>query len=223
MAYVATRRALLGGGQRKWPPADWWTVAGQTCVAAYQPIGAPSLAASYVNLAAPGTYDAAPGVAPSFDAATGWTFDGVRQYLETGIAAANGWCMLVRFSDATLNSNGILAGARTPSGQRFYLMPRDNSSTYHTYGYNGTNSVAGLLSSGIMAIAGSSGGFLNGTKERNLGTLTETTTNLSLGAESQTSGAPGNNFNGKIQAIAIYSTTLSASDVAALTARMQAL
>jgi hypothetical protein len=70
MAFVATRRALLGGGRRATP---WWYVAGQTCVAAYQPIGAPSLAASYVILANPGTYDAAPGVAPTFDAATGWT------------------------------------------------------------------------------------------------------------------------------------------------------
>lgn len=70
--------------------ADWWVVPGKTCVAAYQPIGAASLAASYVNLANPGTYDAAPGVAPTWASATGWTFNGSTQYLTTGITPPRG-------------------------------------------------------------------------------------------------------------------------------------
>lgn len=81
---------FLGGGigpvalKRRAAAAGWWQVAGQTCAAAYQPIGAASLAASYVNLANPGTYNAAPGVAPTL-AAGGWSFDGLTQYLTTGI------------------------------------------------------------------------------------------------------------------------------------------
>jgi hypothetical protein len=46
-----------------------------------------------------------------------------------------------------------------------------------------------------------------------------------IGAVNANNAAPLSAWciNGKIQAIAIYSTTLSASDVAALTARMAAL
>ena len=38
--------------------SNWWVVAGRTCVVAYQPKGAATYAASLVNLANPGTYDA---------------------------------------------------------------------------------------------------------------------------------------------------------------------
>lgn len=83
--------------------ANWWEVPGKTCVAAYQPKGAASYAASKTNLANPGTYDAAEGVAPSWAAATGWSFDGVSgQFLSIGDGAASGptgkteWTVLVR-------------------------------------------------------------------------------------------------------------------------------
>ncbi len=44
--------------------STWWDNNGAIsgCVAAYQPKGAADLAASYVNLANSGTYNAAPGV-----------------------------------------------------------------------------------------------------------------------------------------------------------------
>ena len=74
-------------------------MAGETCIAAYQPKGAADLAASYVNLITPGTYNAAPGTAPTFDAATGWTFNGSTQYLTTGVVPASGYSMLVRVAD----------------------------------------------------------------------------------------------------------------------------
>src|SRR4030042_266315 len=64
---------------------EWWLAGGisaANCLAAYQPKGAASYAASKVNLANPGTYDAVDGVAfPTWAAATGWTFNGVAQYL----------------------------------------------------------------------------------------------------------------------------------------------
>ena len=73
---VLGSRAAMGYvlGRGAGAAAQWWLsggVSAANCVAAYQPIGATSLAASYTNLANPGTYTAAPGVAPTFDAATG--------------------------------------------------------------------------------------------------------------------------------------------------------
>ena len=55
--------------------ARWYLAGGisaSACVAAYQPKGSTSLAASYTNLNSPGTYNAAPGVAPTWAVAT-WT------------------------------------------------------------------------------------------------------------------------------------------------------
>jgi lysophospholipase L1-like esterase len=76
---------MVGGNSSSVP---WYLSGGITlsnCVAVYQPVGAANLAASYINLVAPGTNNAAEGVAPIFSAETGWTFNGTTQYLKTGI------------------------------------------------------------------------------------------------------------------------------------------
>jgi hypothetical protein len=82
--------------------ADWWLSGGisaANCIAAYQPKGAVSYAASKVNLANPGTYNATEGTAPAFDTAVGWTFNGTTMFLETGIVpdlSAQAWSVIVR-------------------------------------------------------------------------------------------------------------------------------
>jgi len=84
-----------GGGEPE--PVIWWlegAITAANCLAAYTPIVAASLAASYDNNAAPGngladgTYDCSLGVAPGFVAGTGWTLDGATQFLETGLPGA---------------------------------------------------------------------------------------------------------------------------------------
>ncbi|NLH07010.1 MAG: family 43 glycosylhydrolase [Chloroflexi bacterium] len=65
---------------------NWWLVAGITAdqiYGAWQAKGAGSLAASYVNLADPGTHDLTEGVAPNYTDEAGWEFTGT-QYLNTG-------------------------------------------------------------------------------------------------------------------------------------------
>ena len=94
--------------------APWWNIdgltpggVGGTCVAAYQPkagglYNPVNILESYINRANPGTYDAAPGVAPAWAAGTGWSFDGLAQYLSTGFASTdNTWSVLLQFSGRT--------------------------------------------------------------------------------------------------------------------------
>jgi len=91
---------------------DWWLTGGipsANCLAAYQPKGAASLAASYSNLANPGTYDAAPGTAPTWAAGTGWVFNGSTQYLTTGLTPLEDWSIFVQFTNAT--NDGYILGA----------------------------------------------------------------------------------------------------------------
>lgn len=99
-----------------------WQAGGATgCLQALIPKGAASLAASYLNQVSPGTLDAYTGVAPSFAAATGWTFNGSTQYLLTGITPAQGYTALVRI--ASVGNNGYAFGTRTGTSGRFSIQP----------------------------------------------------------------------------------------------------
>jgi hypothetical protein len=80
------------------------------CIAAYYPIGAASLAASYTNLANPGVSDATTLTPPTWDAVNGWKFDAASsQYLET-IACPPDATIFVRYSNLVLAANGIIYG-----------------------------------------------------------------------------------------------------------------
>lgn len=79
---------MAGGAEAA--PIPWYLAGGVSpanCIAAYQPKGAASYAASLVNLANPGTYDCTEGVAPTWDIA-GWSFDGTDDYLITGFGTS---------------------------------------------------------------------------------------------------------------------------------------
>jgi hypothetical protein len=196
-------------------------VAAVAAVAVYQPKGSASLAASYVNLASPGTYDAAPGVAPTFSAATGWTFNGLSQYLSSsGFAVANNQTssILVRFSDAT-SSRGFLFGFAgeygiQPNFDGIRKLYRSRNASQQSYPPG--------VTSGVVATAGLAN-FLNGAFLGNHTAFAAgaNLTALAIGAQSVSS--PGNYLNGKIQALAFYNATLSAAQVAAISAAMAAL
>lgn len=225
---TATRRATVHGGRRA--AADWWQVAGQTCVAAYKAVGALDLATSYVNLANPGTYDAAPGTAPTLGAA-GWVFDGSTQYLTTGIVPANNqqWSILARI-DLTLPN---VVDYRSPigcasNGPTYFGF--EITSTYNrTYFSNGNyGSIAPAFGSGILCMAGLAF-YVDGVLKGNLGTSAGTPSHeLFIGAYNNL-GTPIEFWLGTIATIAIYkptepsTTPMSAAEVASLTTRMAAL
>lgn len=100
-----SRRAVSSGAA-----ADWWDDNGAIsgCVAAYQAKGAASLAASYVNLANPGTYDATvpAGVsAPTWAASTGWGVDSTHR-LTTNVVAQGTWTIICRIG-SYVEANGV--------------------------------------------------------------------------------------------------------------------
>jgi hypothetical protein len=198
--------------------ANWWDDLTDV-VAVYQPIGAASLAASYVNLVNPGTFDAAPGVAPTHSAAAGWTFNGTTQYLTTGVVPTNAYSMVIRISNGAGGDLVFRAIAATnnTSGVRFGLWNSNRDAV--AYINNSATSVFPFMSSGVLAIAGLQG-YRNGMPEG-----------------SPTSGIVGNTdaieigrpaidsfyFLGNIAAVAICSSTQSAAQIAAVSAAMAAL
>lgn len=135
----------------------WWLAGGApTPVAVYQPKGAASLAASYVNLVNPGTYDAALGTAPTLDA-SGWVFvTASSQWLDTTIVMQTGYSSLVRFSGAT-NGLRYAIGSYSASPDKFYQIGPDLTflgTTAVMFGAGAYVQRTPVLAGGVLAIAG---------------------------------------------------------------------
>jgi hypothetical protein len=199
--------------------ANWWD--GLTnVVAVYQPIGAASLAASYVNLVNPGTFDAAPGVAPTWASATGWGFNGTDQYLETGVVPASGYSILVRFSNVFSPSDGDALIFGGESSNRFAIISR-NTSTSYAYISGGAQIITATPpTSGVIGIAGQQGyrdGVADGsTMSAWSGAATQP---IVIARRIDTVRF----WAGNIQAVAICSTVQSAAQILAASTAMAAL
>jgi hypothetical protein len=192
------------------------------CLAAYQPKGAASLAASYDNLAAPGnglpdgTYDAALGVAPTWDAVNGWIFNGSTQYLKTGIVPAAGWSFFVRFS-GTVGTDRYIFGSYPP-----YMCLSQRYASKVIYGAGSFLEVSPYMTSGNIGVAGQQGyrnGIANGVIP-----ASETVRQYAFYIASLNwTNNPYSYYSGNIQAIAIYNITLSGPQITALNTAMAAL
>lgn len=200
----------------------WWYVAGKTCVAAYQPKGAASLAASYVNLANPGTYNAAVlEAAPSFDTTVGWKFDTAgsifNRSLTTGITPTNDqtWSFLLRYSGMSDSYVPMIGNSHT-SNPRFGGMSVSSKPYY--FGGGEKAGAATWTAAGVIGVAGNQGYFAGSADGATIGTAAGSLTTIWIAKFGSSSYAYYN-----VQALAIYSNVLSAGDVAALTTKMNAL
>lgn len=225
MRYVLGSRAGIGGvlGSGRGGAAAAWYLAGgvsaANCVAAYAPKGAASLAASYTNLANPGTYDCTVGVAPTWAAATGWTF-AASAYLTTGITPASdvSWTVLCRFSNLT--NDGAVFGSVGPG--TFYLRPNMGGNSRYAYRESTYYDIAPTKTSGVQGWAGNTR-YRDGTADgATVGSINGALPTIFIGARNNAGNAISQ-LSGKIQAFAIYNVTLDAATVAAISAAMAAL
>jgi hypothetical protein len=168
-----------------------------------------------------GTYNAAPGTAPSFASATGWTFVAASsQYLTTGIIPASGWSMIVRYSGAT-GSGTVIVGSRVTGNEtRFRFQWNDGTGV--NYGSGGSVTVAPPLAAGVLGVAGQQG-YRNGTADGGaISAWSGTGVAVYIGAQNL-DGAAQLFASVSIQALAIYNTTLTASQILAVSNAMAAL
>lgn len=181
-------------------------------MAAYQPVGAASLAASYVNLQNPGTYDAAPGVAPTFDTAEGWVFNGSTQWLDSGITRGSGYTMIVR---VYATSDGVPMGGLDTRIVYMRVRGTDIVSINDGQIVVAPNALSTEL---VIGMAGKVC-YRNGST---IGTIAGT----DGGGAAISFGAAKTNHRFcacKIRAAAIYSGTLTGAEIATLTTLMGAL
>lgn len=134
----------LGRGYRKVTP--WWLAGGispANCVAAYQAKGAVSYAASKVNLANPGTYDAMDGTsAPPWDSTNGWVGNNAG-YLDTRFKIKLNWSVVIRGWKVKSGNYGYLFG-NFEGGYAFQYQLRSDTNRlicYYGNNYNNTYTV----------------------------------------------------------------------------------
>ncbi len=226
----------LGRSVKRASGGGWWDLSGTitTCVAAYQPKGAASLAASYVNLANPGTNNAAEGSAPSFSSA-GWTFNGTSNYLlisGTLPFSDSPFTMVARVIPKGLTGQqAIMAVYNSSTYSRLVLLKEvnDNKPTlYNVATQLAKNSVALQVDvkntvAGVEASDTSHSTFVDGgnksTSKYNVGL-----TNLNSGViGARTNGSFGLFWNGIIESVALYNAALTDQNIADLHTAMNAL
>jgi hypothetical protein len=212
--------ALLGTGQKR----PWYLAGGipeANCIGAYQAIGAASYAASKVNLANPGTYDLTdPAGDVAFAAATGWE-GGSSKYFDTGIVLhPQNVSVLVRFTNGGHNICPFGA-SRATGGNRATRVTTFNLSNL-TYFQNG-GAISSLTETGFTGVYGVAGdkAFKNGVDlDLSLAAGSGTQIYSVFVMASNNDGAAGQFFTGKIQAVAIYNTTLTPAQVASVSTAM---
>lgn len=194
----------------------WWTApSGATAVAAYDAVGAASLADSYVNEVSPGTYNAAPGIAPTWAYGTGWTFNGSSGYLLTGVALGSGYSVMARYTTTGFGETGF--------GRLWDSTTNNTLWIARTSG--GTDVV---LPDGGLVVLGMTGGvaalanrtvYLDAVLKGTVSGSAAAAGSLVIGNRA----ADDRTMSGSIAALAIYSGTLSGADVATITTAMNAL
>lgn len=145
-------RKLTPGGTATVAVIPWYQLA--PFVLAYQPLGAASLAASYVNLVNPGTYNASPASAPTFNPLMGWTFAGNRLLTNYTLPQTTNLSIIVRIANhnSAASNHQWLCGI---DNGKFGIRLRLNAITQFTFA-NGGEYVSTINSSngGVVCFTG---------------------------------------------------------------------
>jgi len=204
----------------------WWdpTGAGLCIWSAYQPKGAANFAASLVDLSLNGNNAGDPGGAatPGWGAATGWTFDGIAQYLTTTFVPQNdqSQSVLIQYTNLTYVEQRNVFGMTDGANRAFSIETRSLKFRY----WNGDDQYGSAIPvAGNVGIAGNVG-YLDGVADTGAipAWAGAATFPSFIGCFNQ-GGAAQRYITAYIQALAIYDCTLTAPQVAAVANAMAAL
>lgn len=211
------------GGVRKgiW---KWWDPLDDiTCTqAAYQAKDADSLLASYTDLTGNGN-DAVPGLVPTWNATDGWVFD-ADWWLDSGVTDTDGtWTAIAQFTDQSVG--GALFGKTSGIGTgNFHIQFQPGAANVLYYHHN-TVIAPPIMVGGNLCIAGPNC-YRNGVADGvSGGFVVPLAGTIPIGAVRIVFPPVGiaNFCHVKIQAFALYSCTLTATQVAAVANAMAAL
>lgn len=188
-------------------PSLWFNLPG--VAAAYQPVRAPDSLSARYNMAHGGDnrYRAVPGMLPAWSWVAGWTFNGSTQHLLTGLSPTSdaAWSALVRFSGAPDETESALIGATSS------LMISPGWWGTVRYYYAGGVTQSPRAAAGVLGIAGRSA-YRDGALDATWTAGAWFDGELAIGA-ALVSGTVQWHIAASIQAIAIYTRTLSAAEM----------
>lgn len=223
MSRVATRRVLLSR-----PPAaaggGWWLSGGVSagdCYGAWAAKGAASYAASLINLNNPGTNDLATDIAePAFDTATGWagnvtTHAGLKSSATFTLTQAA--TIFVRVNAATTTFKTWYAADSVDTERA--RPSASNAVTFSWGGSAGARTVT-IANDVVIGMVGTQP-WVNGAASG--ATIDVTFSRAGKYMRFMHDGYGGNGMNGYMLAIAVYTTTLTPPQAAAVMAAMAAL
>jgi hypothetical protein len=215
---LSHHRRVLATANPNWDPDG----AGLAIVAAYEPKGAATYAASLQNLADPGTNDATEGTAPAWDTVNGWKFTAGSSHYLIGPAITKDSTVLAQFTNRGTVNWSFVFGMRNAASQDYGVQPYNNGA--YNFKNNSNHAKAGSISSGNLAIAGTLGGYKNGALDTADG-FTGVGSGLALyiGAFNNKGGGASGYWTGYLQALYIYSTALSSAEVLTVYTAMAAL
>ena len=218
--------------------SNWWEAGGATgTVAAYAAKGAASYAASKINLANPGTYGLVEFGAGTnnvaWSATRGWWFPGWKtsdnKALDTGIFPEIGvWtviCSVANCADPPPNFSAAFGAA--VAGFKYLIVALQTpfvGKGVRYYAPGGVTVLENISSAAVYTVAGRVG-YKNGVAVAwPTGTSAAASLSLKLGGYQE----PGDTdirgpFYADIRALSVYNNTLSAAQVAAVSAAMAAL
>lgn len=203
-------------------PRLWFNLPG--VVAAYQPVGAPDALSARNSVArgGDGRYAASSSALPSWAAITGWTYDGIAQYLDTGVLhtdVSQLWSILVWFSVYSSNGNYLLASDNNLVTGGLGLCPnRFGAIRFLNHGQLAISSAS--MTSGVMAVAGMYG-YKNGIRQSGtIGTSGQVDRTIYLGAGNSGAGAAAFSAS-QMHAVLIADRTLVDNEVWIASQQMQ--
>jgi len=196
-------------------------------VRAYCTFGAADYAASLVNLNNPGTGDADGSVSPpTWNAADGWIFDGLSQYLDTGAEPASTWSMIIRFTGFASPNRFIFGVGNAITSHYYSIQPVTDGNHYYTVG-SGYVPIAGDLTSGILGVSqyqGYKNGLPDGDpKGSDAWVVPGDGLTILIGCVNWAGDSPAYFSEVNVQAFALYNKPLSDAQMLATMTAMAAL
>lgn len=198
----------------------WWLTDGVSdsdVAGVWQAIGAYTQAESYYNLDTIGTNDLSVGSAPTWAAASGWTF--TSDYLDTGITPASDYTMIARCVNTGGSGRQHVMGSAATNAN-FRMDVGDGAAI--TYGDSTSSTFAGDYTDGVACMAASQFYFDGSLIGSVNGTFSGSPIDIFIGAFNN-AGSPSDPWPGTVQAAVIYNTTLTAAQIATISTQMAAL
>lgn len=192
-------------------PRLWFNIPG--ILAAYMPVRAPDSTLARRNVALGGldAYRAVDGVAPAWNAAGGWAFNGT-QWLNTGILPATGYTITGRYANLVQTLDRTLIGAGNAAHDGHEIRPMwNNDALFRMAWTHGSGTIGRTPGNSAVLLLSGRRTYYNGQYEMTIGT-TSLTSNSTYGIGAKLYAASASTtfkFAGDIQVIAIYARTLS--------------